>query len=216
MWDPGCSLLTQTIPLQIHTQTQRTSGQSCDLSRLWPVWVKQSKSSCTQMSSWLLKQHSLSSNVPPLLFSSSFALLSLQPLWRLSDNQGRREEEGSRGRSGGRRGRRVVRELRCPDSGIFNPLCEGQEFLSLFGFGRSKRPFRFGARWFALSPIEPTDAAHTRTYTHILGVSCEDTVVVMRQWLMRLYASLLHSLKPPVFEQTPNEIKSVCRKKSVS
>lgn len=56
------------------------------------------------MSSWLLKPHSLLSF---LLFLARSP--SLQPLWRLSDNQHRREEEGSGGKRDGRRGMRVVR-----------------------------------------------------------------------------------------------------------
>lgn len=39
-------------PSLSHTHTQRAARQRLDLSRLWPVWVKQSKS-WTQMSSWL-------------------------------------------------------------------------------------------------------------------------------------------------------------------
>lgn len=169
MWDPGCSLLTQTIPLQIHTQTQRTSGQSCDLSRLWPVWVKQSKSSWTQMSSWLLKQHSLSSNFPPpLLFSSSFALLSLQPLWRLSDNQGRHEEEGSRGRSGGRRGRRVVREsCDVPTQGYLILSVRGKSFSPCLVLGDQRGRSdseRDGSLFLPLSRQTLHTLAHTLTY----------------------------------------------------
>lgn len=131
---------------RMHTHTL---GQSCDLSRLWPVWLKQSKSSWTQMSSWLLKT-SQSTFFSPLLFPARSP--SLKPLWRLSDNQGRREEEGSGGKRDGGRGRRVVRgSCDVPTQGYLILSVRGERLSPSVWFWEIKDTVQILVRSLALS-----------------------------------------------------------------
>lgn len=192
MRDPSRLLLAQTTPAQTQTRahTQRAQGQRCDLSRVWPVWVKQAKSSWTQMSSWLLKPYSLTFFSPLL---STTRVPSLKPLWRLSDNQRGREEEGS----GGKEGRRVVR-ARCdvPTQGYLILSVRGERLSPSVWFWEIKDTVEILARWLALSSWvdQSPFLAVLHAYTQILRVTGEDVAMsVMRQWLMDLCFSTVLS-----------------------
>lgn len=155
--------------MRAHTHThrsrksQRARRQSSDLSRLWPVWVKQSKS-WTQMSSWLLKVHTLSFTF--FSISCSLALLTPPPrlLRRLTDNQGRREEEENRGRrdGGGEWGRGTCD---VPTQGYLIPSVRGERLSCSVWLWQIKEAVQILARSRALSSW--VDLTRTHMHTHI-------------------------------------------------
>ncbi len=86
-----------------------------------------------------------------LLSSSSLALLSLQPLWRLSDNQGRREEEGSGGKNGGRGGGEVRGSCDVPTQGYLILSVRGERLSPSVWLWKIKEAVQILVRSLALS-----------------------------------------------------------------
>lgn len=147
------------------------------------------------MSSWLLEQ-------PPLhvLFShlsSSFARLSSQPLWRLSDNQASSEEEGG----AGKRGCRVVR-ARCDvqTQGYLILSARGERLTPCLALGDQSVRLD-SARDHLRFPPEWTGDAHTNTDPHVGSVEDVGGNEVV------IDGTVLEHLELPVSDQTQSVIQ---------
>ena len=149
-----------------HTQTHTKQGKSeSPEAERWPLQtltcVGETVKVWTHISSWLLKVHTLSFTF--FSISCSLALLTLRLLRRLTDNQGRREEEEKRGMRDGGWGRGTCD---VPTQGYLIPSVRGERLSCSVWFWQIKEAVQILVRSLALSSW--VDLTHTHTHTQAL------------------------------------------------